>query len=81
MNIDVEGLELNVLAGFNIKKYKPKVVSVEFLDLKIKKLEFKNNNINNFLNLNLYKYFIQNDYYFINWLHGDLIFVHKYFRD
>ena len=81
MNIDVEGLELNVLAGFNIKKYKPKVVSVEFLDLKIKKLEFKNNNINNLINSELYKYFISNDYYFVNWLHGDLIFVHKDFRD
>lgn len=81
MNIDVEGLELNVLAGFNIKKYKPKVVSVEFLDLKIKKLEFKNNNINNLINSELYNYFISNDYHFVNWLHGDLIFVHKDFRD
>ena len=22
-----------------------------------------------------------NDYYFVNWLHGDLIFVHRDFRD
>ena len=81
MNIDVEGFEDNVLKGFNIKKYKPSVVSVEYLDLKMKKLEFKNNDINNLLNSDLYKYFIQNDYYFVNWLHGDLIFVHKHFRD
>ena len=66
---------------FDIKKYKPYVISIEYLDLNMKKLEFKNNDINNILNSNLYKYFIQNDYYFVNWLHGDLIFIHKDFRD
>ena len=81
MNLDVEGHEIQVLSGFNISKYKPSVVSVEYLDLNLKKLEFKNNDINNLLNSNLYKYFIQSDYYFVNWLHGDLIFVHKNFRD
>ena len=81
MNLDVEGHEIQVLNGFNISKYKPSVVSVEYLDLKLKKLEFKNNDVNNLLNSNLYKYFTQNDYYFVNWLHGDLIFVHKNFRD
>ena len=81
MNIDVEGHEDQVLKGFNIKKYKPSVISVEYLDLNMKKLEFKNNDINNLLNSNLYKYFTQNDYYFVNWLHGDLIFIHKDFRD
>ncbi len=81
MNIDVEGHENQVLKGFKINKYKPSVISVEYLDLNMKKLEFKNNNINNLLNSDLYKYFIQNDYYFVNWLHGDLIFVHNHFRD
>jgi FkbM family methyltransferase len=81
MNLDVEGYENKVLNGFNISKYKPSVISVEYLDLNMKKLEFKNNDINNLLNSNLYKYFIQNNYYFVNWLHGDLIFVHKDFRD
>lgn len=81
MNLDVEGHESQVLKGFNINKYKPSVISVEFLDLNMKKLEFKNNDLNNILNSDLYKYFIQNNYYFINWLHGDLIFVHKNFRD
>jgi len=47
----------------------------------MKKLEFKNNNIDNLLNSNLYKYFIDNNYLFVNWLHGDLIFIHKDFRD
>ncbi len=81
MNIDVEGHEEKVLNGFNINKYKPKVISIEYLDLKLKKLEFKNNNIDNLLNSNLYNFFINNDYYFVNWLHGDLIFIHKDFRD
>ncbi len=81
MNIDVEGHEEQVLKGFNIAKYKPSVISIEYLDLNMKKLEFKNNDINNVLNSNLYKYFIRNNYFFVNWLHGDLIFVHKDFRD
>jgi len=81
MNLDVEGYEERVLKGFNIKKYMPYVISVEYLDLKMNKLEFRNNDINNLLNSNLYKFFIQNDYFFVNWLHGDLIFVHKDFRD
>ena len=81
MNIDVEGHEIQVLKGFDISKYKPSVISIEYLDLNMKKLEFKNNDVNNLLNSDLYKYFIQNNYFFVNWLHGDLIFVHKEFRD
>ena len=81
MNIDVEGNEDKVLNGFDIKKYKPSVISVEYLDLNMKKLEFKNNDIEKLLNSNLYKYLVRNNYHFVNWLHGDLIFVHKDFRD
>lgn len=81
MNIDVEGHEEKVLEGFNIKKYKPSVISVEYLDLNMKKLELKNNNLQNITNSNLYNYFTTNNYHFVNWLHGDLIFVHKDFRD
>ena len=81
MNLDVEGFEEKVLSSFDIKKYRPLVISVEFLDLKMKKLEFKNNNIKTLLDSNIYKYFIENKYHFVNWLHGDLIFVHENFRD
>ena len=81
MNIDVEGHEEKILEGFDIQKYKPDVISIEYLDLKMNKLEFKNNNIQRLMESNLYKYFINNNYFFINWLHGDLIFVHKSFRD
>tara|TARA_B100001093_G_scaffold255401_1_gene244291 strand:+ start:587 stop:1294 length:708 start_codon:yes stop_codon:yes gene_type:complete len=81
MNLDVEGFELKVINGFDIDRYKPKVISVEYLDLDMKKLEFKNNHIENLMSSKLYKYFVNNDYFFVNWLHGDLIFVHKNFRD
>jgi len=80
-NLDVEGHEEKVLSGFDIDIFKPLVVSVEFLDLKMRKLEYKNNDIQNVLNSNIYKYFINKNYYFVNWLHGDLIFVHKDLRD
>ena len=81
LNIDVEGYENKVLAGLDIKKYKPKVISVEFLDFEMAKLEFKNNNLSNIINSDLYKTLVDHNYFFINWLHGDLIFVHKDFRD
>ncbi|MDA9177355.1 FkbM family methyltransferase [Candidatus Pelagibacter sp.] len=81
LNIDVEGHELNVLKGFNILKYRPSIISIEYLDYEMKKLELKNNNLKNIINSNIYKYLIQNKYFFVNWVHGDLIFAHKNFRD
>ena len=80
-NLDVEGHEIDILKNFDIKYYKPKVVSVEFIDYQMKKLEFKNNNIDRVLQSDLYKYFISNDYHFVNWSHADLIFVYKDFRN
>ena len=80
-NLDVEGHEFDILKNFNIKYYKPKVISVEFIDFQMKKLEFKNNDINRILQSDLYKYFVSNDYHFINWSHADLIFVHKDYKD
>ena len=44
-------------------------------------LEFKNDNIERILQSEIYKYFISNDYYFINWIHSDLIFIHENYRD
>ena len=81
LNIDVEGHEINILKNFDIQNYNPKVVSVEYLDLNLKKLEFKNNQLENILKSELYNYFIRNNYSFVNWLHSDLIFVHNDFRD
>ena len=81
MNIDVEGHELDVLKGFDLIRYKPNVISVEYLDLKMKYLEFKNNDLSRVKDSDFYKLLIKNDYQFVNWLHGDLIFVHNSFRD
>ena len=80
-NLDVEGHELDVLNNFNIQKYKPKVISVEFIDFKMNELEFRNNNVDRILKSELYKYFTSNNYHFVNWTHADLIFVHESFRD
>jgi len=81
LNIDVEGHEVQVLKGLDLVKYAPDIISVEYLDLTMKKLEFKNNNIENVLNSTLYKYMIQNNYSLINWSHADLIFTNNNFKD
>ena len=81
LNIDVEGHELHVLKGLDLIKYKPDVISVEYLDLTMKKLEFKNNNIDNVLNSKLYTHMVQNNYSLVNWSHADLIFINNNFKD
>ena len=81
LNIDVEGHEIDVLNGFDINKFSPDIVSVEFLDLAMKKLEFKNNNLKNVLNSSIYEYMTKNGYGLINWNHADLIFINNKLRD
>jgi FkbM family methyltransferase len=81
LNIDVEGHEIDVLNGFDINKFSPDIVSIEFLDLAMKKLEFKNNNLNSVLNSDIYKYMTKNEYGLINWNHADLIFINNRLRD
>ena len=77
ISIDVEGFELNVLKGFDLKKYKPKALSVEYIDPEMKKEEFYHQNINNIINSDVYKYLSANDYHLVNLMHSDLIFVSK----
>jgi hypothetical protein len=60
-----------------LKKYKPKALSIEFIDPQMKKEEFYHQNINNIINSEVYKYMLDNDYHFVNLLHSDLIFVSK----
>jgi len=81
VSIDVEGHELDVIKGFDLKKYKPKVVIIEFLDLSLKKLEIKNLNIKNFLKSEIYQYMIDKNYTLVNLIHSDLVFVNNSFRD
>ena len=75
------GHEIDVLNGFDINKFSPDIVSIEFLDLAMKKLEFKNNNLNSVLNSDIYKYMTKNEYGLINWNHADLIFINNRLRD
>ena len=81
LSVDVEGSELSILKNFDFKKYSPKVIVVEYLDLSLKKLEIKNLNIDNFLKSNIYKLIISNDYTLANVLHSDLVFIQNKFRD
>lgn len=81
LTIDVEGNELNVLKGFNFKKYCPDLIVTEFLDLSMNKLEFKNNNLQNIINSEIYNLLLENNYSLVNWIHGDLIFVNNNFKD
>lgn len=81
LSIDVEGHELEVIKSIDLKKYYPDMIVVEHLETDIlKNLEFHNQNIENILKTDLYKYMIENDYHFVNWLHSDLVFVHKSIR-
>ena len=75
VSIDVEGFELNVLKGFNLKKYKPDLIMIEFIDLKMKEYYFQN--IVNILDSTIYKFMDKNDYKMINWVRDDLVFVPK----
>tara|TARA_B100001564_G_C20439273_1_gene578245 strand:- start:36 stop:788 length:753 start_codon:yes stop_codon:yes gene_type:complete len=81
LSIDVEGHEIEVLRSLNLNKYFPEMIVIEFLERDIlDNLEFHNQNINQILNSEIYKYMIKNNYNFVNWLHSDLIFVHNSVR-
>ena len=73
LSIDVEGYELKVLQGFDLKKYKPDLIVLEFIQPNIK--EFSQQEINLVIETELYKHMIKNDYKLINWIHADLVFV------
>jgi FkbM family methyltransferase len=73
INIDVEGNELNVLKGFDLKKFKPKVILLEYIRSDM--TEFYQKDIDMILNSEIYKYMIKNNYKLINWNHADLMFM------
>ena len=81
LSIDVEGHELDVLKGFDLDKYSPKVIVVEYLDINVSKLEIKNLSIENVLSSEIYKYLISKNYILVNSIYCDLVFVNKSFRD
>ena len=73
VSIDVEGNEMNVLNGFDLKKYKPKLILLEFI-LPNKK-EFYEKDLNEITNSEVYNFLIKNEYKLINWNHDDLLFM------
>ena len=77
LSIDVEGNELEVLKGLNIKKYKPKVIVLELINNN--KSSFYEQKINNIQKSLIYKYMIKNNYKLSNWIHDDLVFVSNKF--
>ena len=81
LSIDVEGHELEVLKGFDLTKFSPKVIVIEYLDLNVSKLEIKNLNIEEILNTEIYKYLTSRNYILVNSIYSDLVFVNKKFRD
>ncbi len=81
MSVDVEGSEFFVLENFNFKKYSPKVIVVEFLDLSMKELEIKNLSIENIMKSQVYKLLISKGYTLANVLHSDLVFINNSFKD
>jgi len=78
--IDVEGHEMEVIKGFDLKKYSPEVVVIEFLDYNLTNIEIHNLSIETVISSNIYKHMIENNYHFVNWLHSDLIFVNNKVR-
>ena len=77
LSIDVEGNELDVLKGFNIKKYNPKVIVLELINKNTN--SFYEQKIENIQKSLIYKYMIKNNYKLSNWIHDDLVFVSNRF--
>ena len=73
LSIDVEGHELSVLNGFDLNKYKPELIIIEFIDPVINDYYLKD--INNVLDSTIYKIMDMNNYKLVNWVHAVLIFV------
>ena len=73
LSIDVEGNELNVLKGLNFRKYRPKVILLEFINPKNN--EFYQQEISNIINSRLYKFMKRKKYKLVNWVYDDLVFV------
>ena len=81
LSIDVEGSELPIIKNIDFKKYKIKVIVVEYLDLSLPALEIKNIKIENIIKSELYQFMISKNYTLANVLHSDLVFINNNFRD
>ncbi len=73
LSIDVEGTEIDVLQGLNFKKYKPKLVVLEFINSNVS--EYYNLKIDDILNSSINKYMVNQNYKLVNWIHDDLVYI------
>ena len=73
LSIDVEGTEIDVLQGLDFKKYKPKLVVLEFIDFNIS--EYYHLKIDSILNSSINKFMEDKNYKLVNWIHDDLVYV------
>ena len=73
LSIDVEGTEIDVLQGLDFKKYKPKLVVLEFIDFNVS--EYYNLKIDSILNSSINKFMEDQNYKLVNWIHDDLVYV------
>jgi len=64
---------MNVLNGFDLNKYKPELIVLEFIDINIK--EYYMNKIDNIISSDIYKFMTKHNYKLINWVRDDLVFV------
>ena len=75
LTIDEEGNELNVLRGLDLKKYKPKIIVLEFINPRNK--FFYQQKIEDIQKSKIFKFMKNKGYKLSNWVHDDLLFVHK----
>ncbi len=77
LSVDIENHEYEALKKFNFKKYKIDIIVIELLNVKTKRLETQNQNLNNIMKSKIYKLLTKNNYKLINWVNSDLVFVYK----
>jgi len=75
LSIDIENHEFEALKNFNFKKNKIKIVVIEHLNTKVKKLETQNQNLKDITKSKIYKLLLKNKFKLINWVNSDLIFA------
>ena len=75
LSIDIENHEFEALKNFNFKKNKIKIVVIEHLNTKVKKLETQNQSLKDITKSKIYKLLLKNKFKLINWVNSDLIFA------
>ena len=78
LSIDIENHEYEALKNFKFNKYKIDCIVIELLNIKNKRIETQNQNLNYIIKSKIYKLLIKKKYYLVNWVNSDLVFFHKF---